>query len=194
MLWKAEGVIILKSPGVRPTICLARQIYMWKGMKILFTCAFIELLATYDNANHASYLLNFFPARYKHCSGIWKFSQPSRKNNWGMYMPEVMFTASDNFSQRALTFQTLGNFLRYKIAEICKISRSLHFFCPFFAQFCEILQFCRLLKVFLKKSTKFCNFAEFHLLVNLKRVSFVEICKITELRNFLWCNSLQFSV
>src|SRR5690349_63155 len=48
-------------------------------MKILFTCAFIEILASYDNANYASYLLNFFPARYKACSGMWKFSQLSRK-------------------------------------------------------------------------------------------------------------------
>ena len=64
-------------------------------MKIPFTCAFIELLASYDNSNHASYLLNFFPARYKACRGMWKFSQlsakkHSRKNNakQGMYMPE----------------------------------------------------------------------------------------------------------
>src|SRR5687768_12175744 len=48
-------------------------------MRIPFTCAFIELLASYDKANYASYLLNFFPARYKACSSMWKFSQPSRK-------------------------------------------------------------------------------------------------------------------
>ncbi|PKC12008.1 kinase-like protein [Rhizophagus irregularis] len=34
-------------------------------MEIPFACVFIEALASYDNANHASYLLNFFPARYK---------------------------------------------------------------------------------------------------------------------------------
>ena len=67
-------------------------------MKIPFACAFIELLTSYDNANHVSYLLNFFPARYKACSGMRKFSQLprkniSRKNNTkeGMYMPEVMY-------------------------------------------------------------------------------------------------------
>ena len=48
-------------------------------MRILFTCAFIELLASYDNANHDSYLLIFFPARYKACNGMWKFSQLSAK-------------------------------------------------------------------------------------------------------------------
>ncbi|POG63754.1 hypothetical protein GLOIN_2v523502 [Rhizophagus irregularis DAOM 181602=DAOM 197198] len=41
-------------------------------MKIPFACAFKELLASYDNTNHYSYLLNFglalfFPARYKAC-------------------------------------------------------------------------------------------------------------------------------
>jgi len=40
-------------------------------MRITFACAFIEVFASYDNANHASYLLNFFPARYKACSGKW---------------------------------------------------------------------------------------------------------------------------
>ncbi|PKC67445.1 hypothetical protein RhiirA1_458431 [Rhizophagus irregularis] len=35
----------------------------------------MELLASYDNANYASYLLNFFLVRYKACSGMWKFSQ-----------------------------------------------------------------------------------------------------------------------
>ncbi|PKK57161.1 hypothetical protein RhiirC2_398767, partial [Rhizophagus irregularis] len=49
-------------------------------MRIPFTCAFIELLAPDNNTNYATYLLNFFPARYKACSGMWKFSQLSRKN------------------------------------------------------------------------------------------------------------------
>ena len=49
-------------------------------MRIPFICAFIELLAPDDNANHASYILNFFPARYKACRGMWKFSQLSAKN------------------------------------------------------------------------------------------------------------------
>src|ERR1051325_9599406 len=60
-------------------------------MKIPFTCAFalapsaIELLASDDNTNYASYLLNFglalfFPARYKACRSMWKFSQLSAKN------------------------------------------------------------------------------------------------------------------
>ncbi|UZO22128.1 uncharacterized protein OCT59_014499 [Rhizophagus irregularis] len=53
-------------------------------MKIPFACAFKELLASYDNTNHYSYLLNFglalfFPARYKACRGMWKFSQLSAK-------------------------------------------------------------------------------------------------------------------
>src|ERR1051325_916878 len=48
-------------------------------MKIPFTCAFIELLASYDKANYASYLLNFFPARYKACRNMWKFSHLSRE-------------------------------------------------------------------------------------------------------------------
>ncbi|CAB4423831.1 unnamed protein product [Rhizophagus irregularis] len=34
-------------------------------MEIPFACTFIEALASYDNANHASYLLNFFSVRYK---------------------------------------------------------------------------------------------------------------------------------
>src|SRR3954462_11988372 len=52
---------------------------MRKGKKILFACAFKRLLASYDKANHDSYLLNFFPARYKACRGMWKFSQLSVK-------------------------------------------------------------------------------------------------------------------
>jgi hypothetical protein len=34
-------------------------------MRIPFACTFKELLASYDKANDASYLLIFFPARYK---------------------------------------------------------------------------------------------------------------------------------
>src|ERR1043165_1012243 len=49
-------------------------------MKIPFACAFIKLLASYNNTNYASYLLTFFPARYKACRGMWKFSQLSAKN------------------------------------------------------------------------------------------------------------------
>src|SRR3954469_16574669 len=49
-------------------------------MRIPFACAFKELLASYDKANYASYLLNFFPVRYKACRGMWKFSQLSTKN------------------------------------------------------------------------------------------------------------------
>ncbi|GBB95707.1 hypothetical protein RclHR1_00260012 [Rhizophagus clarus] len=41
-------------------------------MKISFC---MELLALYDNANYASYLLNFFPARYKAC-GVCGSSRP----------------------------------------------------------------------------------------------------------------------
>src|SRR6266496_6664588 len=48
-------------------------------MRILFACAFIELLASDDNTNYASYLLNFFPARYKAFRSMWKFSQLSAK-------------------------------------------------------------------------------------------------------------------
>src|SRR3954451_45429 len=49
-------------------------------MRIPFACAFKELLASYDKANYTSYLLNFFPARYKACRGMWKFSQLSTIN------------------------------------------------------------------------------------------------------------------
>ena len=49
--------------------------------------ALMELLASDDNTNYASYLLNFglalffLPtARYKACRGMWKFSQLSAKN------------------------------------------------------------------------------------------------------------------
>jgi hypothetical protein len=48
-------------------------------MRIPFACAFIELLASDNNTNYASYLLIFFPARYKACRGMWKFSQLSAK-------------------------------------------------------------------------------------------------------------------
>src|SRR6266498_4490288 len=47
-------------------------------MRIPFTCAFMKLLVSDDNTNHTSYLLNFFSAKYKACSGMWKFSQLSR--------------------------------------------------------------------------------------------------------------------
>src|SRR5581483_11992541 len=36
-------------------------------MKVPFSCAFIAFLASYDNVNLSSYLLIFFPARYKAC-------------------------------------------------------------------------------------------------------------------------------
>src|SRR5579859_6134724 len=48
-------------------------------MRIPFACAFIELLASDDNTNYASYLLIFFPTRYKACRGMWKFNQPPAK-------------------------------------------------------------------------------------------------------------------
>ena len=48
-------------------------------MKNPFACAFIELLVSDDNTNYASYLLNFFPVRYKACRSMWKFSQLSAK-------------------------------------------------------------------------------------------------------------------
>src|ERR1043165_3080798 len=35
-------------------------------MRIPFACAFIELLASYDNTNHYSYLLNFSQQDIKH--------------------------------------------------------------------------------------------------------------------------------
>ncbi|GBC10572.1 hypothetical protein RclHR1_09730008 [Rhizophagus clarus] len=39
----------------------------------------MKLLASYDNANHYSYLPIFFPARYKARRSMWKFSQLSAK-------------------------------------------------------------------------------------------------------------------
>ncbi|PKY32535.1 hypothetical protein RhiirB3_532116 [Rhizophagus irregularis] len=37
-------------------------------------------LGEFRSNNYASYLLNFFPARYKACRSMWKFSQLSAKN------------------------------------------------------------------------------------------------------------------
>src|SRR6266498_837855 len=47
-------------------------------MRIPFTCAFIELLASYDNTNQYSYLLIFFQQDIKHvgvCGSSANFSQ-----------------------------------------------------------------------------------------------------------------------
>jgi hypothetical protein len=64
-------------------------------MRIPFACAFIELLASDNNTNYASYLLIFFPARYKACRGMWKFSQLSAKN----FPRENSFTSVANAKQ-----------------------------------------------------------------------------------------------
>jgi len=42
----------------------------------------MKLLASYDNANHFSYLLNFFLAGYKTCSGMWKFRRCIKQNSY----------------------------------------------------------------------------------------------------------------
>ncbi len=62
---EAKELAILRSLGIRPIMCLSGRFTYEKGIRILFTCAFIELLISDNNANYALYLLIFFSARYK---------------------------------------------------------------------------------------------------------------------------------
>src|SRR2546423_7933392 len=81
-------------------------------MRIPFACAFIELLASYDNINHYSYLLNFFPARYKAysvCGSLANFLQktfPEKiTQNKVCICHKLCMYGSEFFSPWALVFR-----------------------------------------------------------------------------------------
>src|SRR2546430_9232841 len=63
--------LMIRRPP-RSTLFPYTTLFRSKGMRIPFTCAFIKLLASDDNTNYASYLLIFFPARYKACRDMWR--------------------------------------------------------------------------------------------------------------------------
>jgi len=124
MLWRAEDFAISRSSGVNQACVLQGRSTFEKIWRFHLTCAFMELLASYDNANYASYLLNFFPARYKACKSMWKFSQPSHKKLRCVYARSYvyMWTSKVKYSLWALVFRKVRWLIRPRCLIKSKIS------------------------------------------------------------------------